>query len=102
MLQAISCTIEKDLLQEICASPFYSIVLGEPTDLSTVKQLGLVVQYLDTISAVPHTRYLKLIDLTPAIHATTDAIVDAVVGYLETTASPSPVMQQITEKLCKW
>ena len=55
MIEAIGLTIEKDLLQKLCASPFYSVVLNESTDLSTVKQLGLVVEYLDTQLDVPQT-----------------------------------------------
>ena len=44
--QAISTIIEEDLLKMICTSPLYSIVLDEATDVSTMKQLGFVVQYL--------------------------------------------------------
>lgn len=100
MLQAISFAIEEDLLQNICASPFYSIVLDEATDLSTVKQLGLVVQYLDIQLAISHTRYLKLIDLAQAARATADVVVDAVTRYLETTASPSPCLAKIAGAAC--
>ena len=100
MIEAIGFTIEKDLLQKICASPFYSVVLDESTDLSTVKQLGLVVEYLDTQLGIPQTRYLKLVDLTPAVHATADVIVNAVTRYLETTASPPPGIAKIAGSTC--
>ena len=43
MIKAIGFTVKKDLLQKLCASPFYSVVLDESTDSSTAKQLGLVV-----------------------------------------------------------
>ena len=81
MIEAIGFTIKRDVLEKLCASPYYSIMLDESTDLSTVKQLGLVVQYLDTQSAIPQIRYLKLIDLAPAVHATADVIVNAVTQY---------------------
>ena len=42
---------------KLCASPYYSVVLNESTDLSTVKQLGLVVQYLDTQVGIPQTSW---------------------------------------------
>ena len=100
MMEAIGFTIEKDLLQKLCASPFYSVVLDESTDLSTVKQLGLVVEYLDTQLGIPQTRYLKLVDLTPAVHATADVIVNAVTRYLETTASPPPGIAKIAGSTC--
>ena len=95
MIEAIGYTIERDILKKLCASLYYSIMLDESTDLSTVKQLGLVVQYLDTQSAIPQIRYLKLVDLAPAVHATTDVIVNAVTQYLETSASPSPGITKI-------
>lgn len=70
-------------------------MLEEGTDLSTVKYLGLRVQYLDTQLALPQTRYLKLIDLAPATHATAEVLVDANTKYLQTTASPSPGLAKV-------
>ena len=77
-------------------------MLDETTDtcISTAKQLGLVVQYLDTQLDIPQTRYLKLVDLTPAVHATADVIVNAVTRYLETTASPPPGIAKIAGSTC--
>ncbi|XP_011409071.1 PREDICTED: zinc finger protein 862-like, partial [Amphimedon queenslandica] len=95
MMEAIGSAIEEFLLKNICASPFYSIILDESTDLSTVKQLGLVVQYLDMETATAETKYLKLIDLSPAVHATADVIVKAVTAYLEEKASPAPGLQKL-------
>ena len=100
MIEAIGFTIEKDLLQKLCASPFYSVVLDESTDLSTVKQLGLVVEYLDTQLGISQTRYLKLVDLTPAVHTTADVIVNVVTRYLETTASPPPGIAKTAGSTC--
>ena len=61
IIEAIGFTIKRDVLEKLCVSPYYSIMLDESTDLSTVKQLGLVVQYLDKQSAIPQIRYLKLV-----------------------------------------
>ena len=84
MIYAISTTLEETLLQKVCASPFYSIVLDETNDLSTVKQLGVVVHYIDMETAVPAVSYLKLLDMTKAIAA---ALESAVTTYLETSSS---------------
>ena len=40
MLNAINDTLEDTTLQEVCASPYYAVIMDESTDLSTVKQLG--------------------------------------------------------------
>ena len=45
MIQAISLVLGKKTLKQVCASPFYSIVLDKAMDLSTVKQLGINVHY---------------------------------------------------------
>lgn len=100
MLQAIGFNLEEELLHKLCASPFYSLILDEATDLSTVKQLGLVVQYLDTQHAIPQTRYLKLVDLTSATHATGEVVSDCVIQYLESAASPSPGLAKMVGAAC--
>ena len=69
MTQAISSVLEEEVLRKVCASPYYSIVLDEATDLSTVKQLGLVVHYLDMDTAMPVCQYMKLLNI-PSAHAT--------------------------------
>ena len=78
MIYAISTTLEETLLQKVCASPFYSIVLDESNDLSTVKQLGVVVHYIDMETAVPAVSYLKLLDMTKVIHVDAAALESAV------------------------
>ena len=87
-MEAIGSAFEEALLQKICASPFYSIILDESTDLSTVKQLGLVVQYIDMKNAIPQTKYSKLIHLSPVI-------VNAVTTYLTEKASPAPGFEKL-------
>ena len=74
---SLSTTLEETLLQKVCASPFYSIVLDESTE-STVKQLGVVVHYIDIETAVLPVSYLKLLDMTKAIHVDAAALESAV------------------------
>ena len=100
MLQAIGSTLEESHLRDICASPYYSIVLDEATDLSTHKQLGLVVTYFQLETTTVQSHFLKLIDLTPSVHATADVIADAVTLYLGTVASPSPGLAKLVGASC--
>ena len=46
-------------------------------------------------TAIPKTKYLKLIDLSPAIHTTIDVIVNAVTANLEQKASPAPGLEKL-------
>ena len=94
MLNAISDTLEDTILQEVCASPYYAIIKDESTDLSTVKQLGVVVQYLSIETATLQCRFLKLLDMSQYVHATAENIVDCLTKYLDTT-SPSPSSRKL-------
>ena len=76
MLNAISDTLEDTILQEVCASPYYAIIMDESTDLSTVKQLGVVVQYWSMETATLECRFLKLLDVSQYVHATAKNILD--------------------------
>ena len=62
-------------------------------------------------TATAETKYLKLIDLSPAVHATADVIVKAVhatadvivkavTAYLEEKASPAPGLQNRSWSFC--
>ena len=74
ILCTIAAAIEESLLKKICASPYYSVILDELTDPSTVKHLGLVVQYIDLEKGLPETMFLKLLDLSQSVHATADVV----------------------------
>ena len=94
MLSAISDTLEDTILQEVCASPYYAIIMDQSTNLSTVKQLGVVVQYLSMETATLQCRFLKLLDMSQYVHATAENIVDCLTKYLD-TASPSPSSRKL-------
>ena len=72
MVSATGESLEENLLQHVCESPFFSIILDEATDLSVVKQLGLVVCFMNVTSAVIKTCFLKLVDLTSTPHTTAE------------------------------
>ena len=67
---AIGESLEENLLQHFRESPFFPIILDEATDISVVKQLGLVVCFMNMTSVLVETRFLKLVDLTSTPHAT--------------------------------
>ena len=83
ILQAISSCLEEEALRKVCASPYYSIVVDESTDLSVQKQLGVVVHYLDMDTALPECKYMKLLEIT-SVHATAEVVTSIITGYLET------------------
>ena len=80
MIGAIGENLEERLLRSVHESPFFSI---EATDISVVKQLGLVVCFINMTSVVVETHFLKLIDLTSTPHATANVVTAAVVDYIE-------------------
>ncbi len=89
MVAAIGVALEMDILQEICQSPYFSIIIDEATDISVTKSLGLCIQYLDSDANV-RVRAVKLIEVS---HGTADAITDSLFTYLTTTA-PVPLEQE--------
>lgn len=60
--------------------------MDESTDLSTVKQLGIIVQYSSMETATLQCRFLKLHDMSQNVHATTKNIVDCLTKYLDTAS----------------
>ena len=100
ILCAIAAAIEESLLKKICASPYYSVILDESTDPSTVKHLGLVVQYIDLEKGLPETKFLKLLDLSLSVHATADVVVNALTQYLLEKASPAPGITKMAGLTC--
>lgn len=74
----------------------FDLIMDESTDLSTVKQLGVVVQYLSVNTSLLQCRFLKLLDMSVCVHANAENIVDCLTKYLQTTALPSPWLQGLT------
>ena len=83
----------------MCASPLYFIVLDEATDLSTVKQLGIAVHYLDMNTAAPVCKYLKLLEIT-SVHATAESVTSVITGYLEDHTAPAPRLCNLAGASC--
>ena len=73
--------------------------MDEATDLSTVKQLGIVVHYLDMNTAAPVCKYLKLLEIT-SVHATAESVASVITGYLEDHAAPAPRLCNLAGASC--
>ena len=99
MLEAISKTLEGSILENIIASPYYSIIMDESTDLSTSKQLAIAVQYLNINTGTMDCKFLKLLDMTTYITATAENIVTCFTSYLE-IASPSISLHKLAGASC--
>ncbi len=91
MVPDIGVAVEIDILQEVCKSPYFPIIIDESTDISVTKSLGLCIQYLDSNANV-RMRVVKLIEVS---QGTADAITDNLFTYLTTTA-PVPLEQKHT------
>ena len=100
MLRAIGYTLEEDLLGKVAQSPYYAIILDECTDISVTKELALSVVYLDLDTGKTATHFLKLVDLTKAVHATGQAVANAVSEYLEQEAPVSQAMHKLAGVSC--
>ena len=78
MVEAIGVSLEEQLLHDVQASPYYSIIIDEAIYISVTKQLGLRIQYLGE-GGETCVKYLKLMELSKG---TVDVITDAIVDYL--------------------
>ena len=85
MLAAIGKSLEEELLNEVAKSPYFSIVFDEATDISTSKQLGISVQYINVNNTKCNieVKFLKLLELSKG---TANIICDAILQYLSKTA----------------
>ena len=100
MLQAIGYPLEEDLLQKVVQSLHNDIVLDEYTDISATKELALSIVYLDLDRGTSATDLLKLINLTKAVHATREAVANAVSNDLEKEAPVPQVMHKLAGVSC--
>ena len=80
------------LVKAVAESPYYSIVIDESTDLSTVKQLAIVAHYLNVDTASLEVRCLKLLDMSQYVRADAKGILSAVTEYL---SNPGPDLPAI-------
>ena len=92
MLAAISRSLEMSVVKAVAESPYYSIVIDESTDLSTVKQLAIVAHYLNVDTASLEVRCLKLLDMSQYVRADAKGILSAVTEYL---SNPGPDLPAI-------
>ncbi len=86
MVEAIGVSLEEQILLDVSASPYFSIIIDKATDISVSKQLGICIQYLSNSGKIS-VRYLKLIELSKG---TADVITDAILQYL-TSQAPVPL-----------
>ena len=52
MVEAIGSNLEEQILCEVRNSPFYSVTLDEATDISVTKELGVCIQYIDSMGNI--------------------------------------------------
>ena len=96
MVEAIGVSLEEQFLREVQASPYYSIIIDEATDISVTKQLGLCIQYLGE-GGKTCVKYLKLLELSKG---TADVIIDAIVDYLTAKAPVVLDIQKMAGGAC--
>ena len=89
MLEAISVTLESSHIDDVTRSLYYSIIKDESTDLSTSKQLAIVVQYLNLATAESECKFLKMLDMSKYITADAENIVSCIKIYFQKTQSIS-------------
>ena len=65
-------------MHKLEASPFFSIIIDEATDIAVTKHLGLCVQYFDIETAIFKVCYLKLLEI---VAGNAEAITDAILSY---------------------
>lgn len=99
LILAIGSVFEEETLKQIVASPYYSIVIDEVTDITVHKQLGIVVHYLNMDTGLPVCKYLKLLEIT-AVHANAEAITTALCEYLNDNAQPAPGFSRLAGTSC--
>ena len=77
-IELLSSILEKDILVKVKASPYYSLMTDESTDVAILKQLVIVARYVLPTGEV-ETNYMHIVDI-PDGTATT--IEDAILSYL--------------------
>lgn len=80
VIDAIGIVVEKKIVERVKLSTFYSILCDETTDRSTVEQMTICVQYVDTINFIIREDFLGFIEMTST---TGMAIRDAIKYKLE-------------------
>jgi hypothetical protein len=63
LCQSSSTVIKKGLLESIKKSPFYSLLIDESTDITSTKELAIMIQFYDVHKQISRTEFLCLISL---------------------------------------
>ena len=82
MVRAIGISLKKGILLEVKASPYFSIILDEATDISVNKQLGLCIEYL-LEGGFTKVCNIKLLEVKSE---KAEVIVETILQYLTLTA----------------
>ena len=81
MVRAIGVTLEEGILLEAKASPYFSVILDEATDISVNKQLGLCLQ----VGGFTKVRNIKLLEVQSG---SAEVITETILQYLITSTAP--------------
>lgn len=81
MVRATGLTLEEEILLEARASPYFSLILDEATDISVNKQLGFCIQCLE--GGFIKVRNIKLLEVKSG---SAEVITEAILQYLTSTA----------------
>ena len=82
MVRAIALSLEEEILLEARASPYFSLILDEATDISVNRQLGICIQYLLEGGFIKVCN-IKLLEVKSGL---ADVITKAILQYLTSTA----------------
>ena len=62
-LQVMGEKVEQDKLDDLLASPVFSILIDETTDIAVINEMVVYTRFIDSNAQV-HTAFLKILELT--------------------------------------
>ena len=78
-IELLSSITERDIIVKVKASPYFSLMTDESTDVAILKQLVLVARYILPTGDV-ETNYIRICDIP---NGTATTIEDAILSYLD-------------------
>ena len=78
-LQLLGEKVEQDQLEELLASPVFSILIDETTDIAVINEMVIYVHFIDSNAQV-HTVFMKIVELP---NGCAETIEQALLAYLE-------------------
>ena len=83
-LQLLGEKVEQDQLEELLASPVFSILIDETTDIAVNNEMVIYVRFIDSNAQV-HTAFMKIVELP---NGRAETIEQALLAYLEEKSIP--------------